>query len=78
MISSDECETNFVDSCHPSDALCSLNFESRESWTGEAMKTDDPDDVKEDLRTELYALKEELWRHGYSGVAEIDNFISPT
>ncbi len=62
----------------PSVLVCCLNFESRESWTGEAMKTDDPDDVKEDLRKELYVLKEELWRLGYSSVAEIDKFISPT
>jgi hypothetical protein len=31
---------------------------------GEAIKSDDPDDVKDDFRTGLYLLKEELKQQG--------------
>ncbi len=38
----------------------------------------DPDDVKEDLRTELFTLLQKLRRLEYVGVAEIDRFLSST
>ncbi len=38
----------------------------------------DPDDVKEDLRTELLMLMQNLKRLEYVGVADIDRFLSST
>ncbi len=43
----------------------------------EAMETD-PDDVKEDLRTELFVSLQYLKRLEYVGVTEIDRFLRST
>ncbi len=38
----------------------------------------DPDDVKEELRTKMLMLMQNLKRLEYVGVAEIDRFLSST
>ncbi len=43
----------------------------------EAMETD-PDDVKEDFRTELFVSLQDLKRLEYVGVTEIDRFLRST
>ena len=43
----------------------------------EAMETD-PDDVKEDLKTELFTLLQTFKRRGYVGIDDVAAFLSLT